>query len=76
MSAEHGTRLSVYIVDLYQHGTFRLTLPRSASRSGARKCSAEYNRRHALMADGRRAKWRRFKTVAPLPAVVAKGGAA
>ena len=68
-----GTLVHVILVNLYEHGEFRYTLPRSYSESIACQDMECYNLRHERLRDGWSAKWRRFACVAPLP--VEGGGA-
>ena len=65
--ASSGTLVSVILVDLYEHGQFRHTLPRSFTKSVARQDVECYNLRHERLRDDWSAKWRRFDCVAPLP---------
>ena len=68
-----GTLVHVILVNLYEHGEFRHTLPHSYSESIGSQDVQCYNLRHDRLRDGWLAKSWRFDRVAPLPV---EGGAA
>ena len=76
MSAEHGTLVTVHVVDFYRNGLHTSTSTTGYDAATARRYCDDFNRAELSAGRFTQARPRRFDTVAPLPADVATGGTA
>ena len=75
MSDQHGTLVTVHVVDFYRNGLHSSTSTTGYDAESARRYCDDFNRAELSAGRFTEARPRRFDVVAPLPAVVAKGGA-